>query len=345
MDEKISVGIAGLGRSGWGIHTKVFEKRPEMYKVVGVFDPIEERRQEAANKFGCRAYSDFESLLGDEEVELVVVATPSYLHGHQTIKALKAGKNVVCEKPMANSLAEADAMIQTAKEMGNLLTVFQNRRYAPDFLKVREVLQSGKLGRIVFIKMSWHSFGRRWDWQTLRKFGGGELSNTAPHAIDQALQLFGDKEPELFCDLRRTLTLGDAEDHVKIILRASGSPLIDIEITRACAYPQSWWLIMGTQGGLTGTSSSLQWKYFNPGDLPPRQVDAKPTLDRSYNVEEVPWKEETWNLSGEYYVSGDLAFYDQLYKTLRHGAPLAITPESVRRVMWVIEKCRESCEA
>jgi len=344
MSREVKVGIVGLGRSGWGIHARVFKKYPEMYRVVGVFDPIEERRQEAVSQFGCKAHSDFESLIGDEEVELAVISTPSYLHAPQTIQALKAGKKVVCEKPMAASLAEADAMIQVAKDTRNLLTVFQNRRYAPDFLKVREVIQSGKLGRIVLIKMSWHSFARRWDWQTLRRFGGGELSNTAPHAIDQALQLFGEEEPEIFCDLQRTLTLGDAEDHVKIILRAPGSPMMDIEITHACAYPQSLWLVMGTQGGLTGTSSSLKWKFFNPEDLPPRQVDTRPTPDRSYNVEEIPWKEETWNLSGDYYQSGDLAFYDELYETLRHGAPLSITPESVRTVMWVIEKCRESCQ-
>ena len=338
MSGEVKVGIAGLGRSGWGIHAGVFEKCQNMYKVVAVSDPIDERRQEAVSKFGCKAYPDFDSLIGDDESELVIIATPSYLHAPQTIKALKAGKKVVCEKPMATSLAEANVMIEAAKNTGNLLTVFQNRRYAPDFLKVKEVIRSGKLGRIVLIKMSWHSFGRRWDWQTLRKFGGGELSNTGPHAIDQALQLLGEKEPEVFCDLQRTLTLGDAEDHVKIILRAPESPVIDIEITCACAYPQSWWLVMGTQGGLTGSASSLKWRYFNPEDLPPRQVDTKPTPGRSYNREEIPWKEETWGI-GENYRSGEFVFYDELYKTLRHGAPLSITPESVRRVMLVIEKC------
>ena len=344
MSGEIRVGIAGLGRSGWGIHARVFEKYRDMYKVVGVFDPIEDRRQEAVNKFGCNACSEFDSLIEADEVELIVVSTPSYLHAPQTIEALEFGKNVVCEKPMATSLAEADAMIDAAKNTGNLLTIFQNLRYAPDFLKVREVVQSKKLGRIVLIKMSWHSFGRRWDWQTLRKFGGGELSNNAPHAVDQALQLFGEKEPEVFCDLQRTLTLGDAEDHVKIILRAPESPMADIEITRACAYPQNSWLIMGTQGGLTGSASSIKWKYFNPKDLPTREVDTRPTPDRSYNREEIPWKEETWDI-GENYKSGEYTFYEELYKTLRHGAPVGIAPESVRRVMWVIEKCRKYCEA
>jgi len=244
---------------------------------------------------------------------------------------------------MATSLVEADAMIDASKGTGNLLTVFQNRRFAPDFVKVREVIQSGKLGRIVLIKMSSHSFTRRWDWQTLQRFGGGELRNNGAHFIDQALQLFGEKEPEVICDLQRTLTLGDAEDHVKIILREKDSPVIDIEISHACAYPQNGWLVMGTQGGLYGSFSSMRWRYFEPKDLPPRKVDTEPTPDRSYNREDLPWKEEAWDI-GQNIKSGEITFYEELYKTIRHGAVLSVTPESVRRVMWVIEKCCRSCE-
>jgi len=343
MDDKVKVGIAGLGRSGWNIHARILEDLPDEYKVVAVSDPIENRRQEAVEKFGCKAYPEFDDLIKDEDVELVIVATPSYLHAPCTIKALEAGKNVVCEKPMATNLAEADAMIETAKKTGKILTVFQNSLFAPDYLKVKEVIQSGKLGRIVLVKIHNHTFGRRWDWQTLKKFGGGELRNNGVHLIIQGLQLLGDKEPEVFCDLQRTLTLGDAEDHVKVILKASDSPLIDIEVTRACAYPQDNWLVMGTQGGLAGSHHSLRWRYFNPKDLPPRQVDTKPTPDRSYNVEKIPWKEESWSSEAEYQSSG-IAFYKELYKTLRYGAPLPVTPEIVRKVMWIIEKCFELCE-
>ncbi len=344
MSDKVKVGIAGLGRSGWGIHSMIFENLDDKYTVVAVSDPIKERRGEAVEKFGCRAYSEFDSLIKDDEVELVVVATPSHLHASHTIKALESGKHVVCEKPMATNLAEADAMIEAAKKTGRILTIFQNSLFAPDYLKVKEVIQSGKLGRIILVKIHNHFFGRRWDWQTLKKFGGGELRNNAVHLIIQGLQLLGDKEPEIFCDLQRTLTLGDAEDHVKIILKAPDSPLIDIEMTRACAYPQNRWLVMGTQGGLVGSPSSLRWKYFNPKDLPPRRVKITPTTDRRYNREEIPWKEEIWSLDEDYRSSG-IAFYNELYETLRRGAPLPVTPEMVRKVMWVIEKCEELCNS
>ena len=340
--DKIRVGIAGLGRSGWNIHANILSQLKDKYEVVAVTDPLEERRKEAVEKFGCSAYTDFDTFIKDDRIELVVVATPSYLHAEHSIKALEAGKDVVSEKPMATNLEEADAMIEAAKRTGKILTIFQNSLFMPDFLKIKEIVRSGKLGRLVLVKIYGHSFGRRWDWQTLKKFGGGELRNNGVHYIIQGLDLIGDKEPEVFCELQRTLTLGDAEDHVKIVMKAENAPLIDIEVTRACAYPQNKWLIMATQGGLTGTHNSLRWKYFDPKDLPPRQVETRPTPDRSYNREEIPWEEESWTTSKGFSSSG-IIFYEELYRTLRYGAPPPVSPEKVRKVMKIVEECYKQC--
>jgi len=340
--EKIKVGIAGLGRSGWNIHVNLLSQIPDFYQIVAVCDPDEKRRKEAKEKFNCRDYIDFDEFLKDEDIELVIVATLSNLHAEHTIKALKSGKNVVCEKPMATNLKDVDEMIKTSKETKKILTIFQNRRYAPDFLKVKEIIDSGIIGKVIMIKMYAHSFGRRWDWQTLKKYGGGTLNNTGPHMIDQALQLFGEKEePEIFCHMEKTLALGDAEDHVKIILKGKFSPMVDIEITSCCCYPSENWLVMATNGGLKGTFTELKWKYFNPDDLPERKVDEKPTPDRSYNVEQIPWKEEQKWVFTEKDSNYQINFYIDLYHTIKNKKPLKITPESVRRVMRVIEKCHQ----
>jgi len=339
-DAPVRVGIAGLGRSGWSIHAKNLATLGEKFRIAAVTDPDAARMQEAAARFQCRTYSDLDDLLGDREVELVTVATPSHLHAEHAIRALRAGKNVVCEKPMATSAAAADAMIEAARKAGRLLTIFQNRRYSPDFMKVREIIQTGKLGRIVMIRIACHGFGRRWDWQTLKEFGGGSLNNTGPHFLDQALQLFGDAEPQVFCHLERTLTSGDAEDHCKVILHAPGSPMIDLEITSACAYGQDTWLVMGTSGGLTGNYRTLRWKYVDFSKLPPRPVDRRPMPDRSYNSEPLPWQEETWEVPNDL-APAEVRYYLDLYETLRHGAPLVVTPESIRRQIALLEKCHQ----
>ena len=242
---------------------------------------------------------------------------------------------------MAASLEVADRMIAVAQETGRLLTVNQNYRNRPAFLRLCEVIESGKLGRILMIRMARHGFSRRWDWQTLKQYGGGELNNTGAHAVDAALLLLGDVDPEVYCSMERTpLYSGDAESHVKIILRADGRPMIDIELTSACAFPQQEWLVMGTQGGLEGNSRMLRWRYFDPERLPPRPVSREPTVDRSYNREDLPWQEETCDLAASQ-DQGRAKVYRDLYATLRQGAPLAITPQSVRRQIAVLERCRE----
>jgi len=345
-ERPIRVGIAGLGRSGWSIHALALGALEERYRVAAAMDAKPERREEASARFGCRTYPDFDSLLGDPEVELLVVATPSHLHAEHSIRALEAGKDVLCEKPMACCLADADRMIETARRTGRTLAVFQNRRYAPDFQKVLEVIRSGRLGRIVMIRMAGHSFGRRWDWQTLRKLGGGTLYNTCPHFVDQALEFLGGAEPEVFCHLDRALSSGDAEDHCKIVLRAPGRPVVEVEVTSACAYAQDLWLVMGTRGGLTGSMTALRWKYVETEKLPPRPVDLEPTPDRSYCGEALPWHEESWQAPPDPApCAGGTAvirYYEDLYETLRRGAPLAVTLESVRQQMKVLEECRKA---
>src|SRR3954464_11054511 len=161
----VNVGIAGLGRSGWDIHAKTLASLKSFYRVVAVTDNQPSRCQEAVQSLGCRAYPDLASLLADREVDLVVIATPSHLHRDEVIQSLANRKHVVCEKPMALSAADADRMIHAADSADRLLTVFHNMRYWRDFQKVREVIESGVLGRIVQIKITMHRFTRRWDWQ------------------------------------------------------------------------------------------------------------------------------------------------------------------------------------
>jgi predicted dehydrogenase len=336
----INVGIAGLGRSGWSIHSRLLEPLSDKYKITAVFDQNPERLNEAQARFGCVTYSNFNELINDSTASLLIIAMPNHLHADYTMMALQGGKDVVCEKPMAGTAAEADRMIAKAKERGRMLTIFQNRRYAPDFLQVKRVIDSGKLGRIVMIHMHFHSFTRRWDWQTLKKYNGGTLNNTAPHIIDQALILLGNKEPEIFCDLQKTQTLGDTDDHNKLILKAPGAPLIDIEITATSAYSHENWQVMGTLGGLSGTAQELRWKYLDPAKAEPRMLSEEPVPDRSYCKDEFPWVEESWSVGNDH-SPGETGYYLDLYHAYTTDQSPPVTPASVRRQIAIIEKCHQ----
>ena len=340
----IRVGIAGLGRSGWNIHAHSFEQLPQHYQVVAAMDFDAARRDEAAAKFGARTYDDYDALLADENVEMVAVATPNSAHKPNVVAALEAGKHAVCEKPFGTTSAEADEMIAAAKRTGKIVAPFQNRRYESHFQKVREVIASGVLGEIHLIRLFVHGFSRRWDWQTLREFSGGFLNNWGPHVVDHALQLMNldddAPDPELWVDMRNVLSSGDAEDHIKLVLRAPGGPAVDIELSSAIAFAQDRWLVAGKSGALRGTTSQLEWKWVDWSAMPDRPIDHEPTAGRSYNSEKLEWQSGEWSGGNN---DNDLmvAFYRELFESVRNGAPLTVTPQSVRRQIAIIERAKE----
>lgn len=341
-EQPIAVGLAGLGRSGWNIHAAVMSTLADRYRIVAVTDPDQQRCLEAQQKFGSRTYESVSAMLEDPAIELMVVATPNHLHAGNAIAALRAGKHVVIEKPVACHLEELDAMIDAAQRAERMLVPFQNRRYDPHFQKVRSIIQSGVLGRIVQIRMAWHMFNRRWDWQTLSEFGGGTLNNAGPHFLDQALQLFGPAEPQVFCHLDSALTLGDTDDHVLMILRAPGAPLIQLEITSVCSLPQDFWLVMGDRGTLRGTTEHLQWQVTDFNQQPPRQIHRGAAEQRQYNRETLIWTRNEWTVP-EQQKSIQWTrqrFYEDMYETLRHGRPPIVLPQQVRRQISILEQAR-----
>lgn len=341
MADTIKVGIAGLGRSGWNMHATALSRLAERYTITAVMDLSEERRKEAKTKFNCETYTSFDDL-AKADIDLMVVASPSQFHTEHTVKALQAGKHVIVEKPLAPSVTEVDSMIAAAKKSEKILTVNQNYRYHSDFRTMSEVMASGKLGEIIQIRVAIHQFSRRWDWQTLRKNNGGILTNHGAHGIDWLLLHFEDEDPEVFCHLVDTpLYAGDADSHAKIIIRPKDGPLIDVELSHCNAYPQDNYLIMGTQGSLTGTRQHLRWKYFLPENESKLELDINPTHDRSYNRESLTFIEESVDLSDSF--NDDMVLlYEDLYATIREAKPLKITAESVRRQIAIFDKCRES---
>ena len=346
----IRVGLIGLGRSGWSIHAKAYQSIPEFYKAVAVTDRLEQRMRDAAGELNATACASVDELLAQKDVELVVVASQNKDHKDHVVRALQAGKHVLCEKPFGLTTADADAMITAANKSGKVLQAFQQRRYEEDFRKVKEICDSGLLGKIEFIRICWHGFKRRWDWQTVKACGGGTMNNNGPHLIDHALELFGDGEPDVWADMRRCLCSGDAEDHLKIILKGADKPTIEIELSDVFAYGQDRWLVCGTSGGLRGNAEHLEWKWVDWSTMPDRPLSLEPTPDRSYNFEKLNWQTDEWRPAAAADTGGGaapspapvLALYRDLYRAIRLGQPQVITPQSVRRRVLVMERARRA---
>lgn len=343
----LRVAILGQGRSGRDIHGAHLSKDTERYRIVAIVDPLEERRARAQSEYGCDTYADPAPLLKRSDLDLVVNAAPSRFHVPLTLQFLEAGFNVLCEKPLASRAADVDRLIAASEGSGKLLAIFQQSRYSPAFLQLRKVIDSGVLGDIVQVSIAYSGFSRRYDWQTLTSEMGGNLLNTGPHPLDQALQLFGtDATPRVTCFMRRTTTLGDADDHVVLILSGEGRPLLHLEISSCCKYPGSTYNVYGTRGGLSGDTRRLEWQYYDPAAAPPLQLITapihKPDGTPAYCSDSLEWQREEWTSpQGQgLFETMSGTFYSMLYRTLTEGAPLEITPQQVRRQIAVVEEAQ-----
>jgi scyllo-inositol 2-dehydrogenase (NADP+) len=296
-------------------------------------------------QLGVRAVTSVEELVAIPELELVVVASYNRDHAANTITALQAGKHVVCEKPFGLSVVDVDAMISASERAGKFVVPFQNRRYEDSYVKVKEIIASGVLGKLVHVRIAQHGFGRRWDWQTLSEYGGGQLHNNGPHILDQALGLYeavGIDDVgslEVWSDLRNTLSSGDTADHVRATLRHPEAFTLDIEFFATCPYPQDKWFALGTSGGLRGTSQGLEWKWVDWDAHPARPVTSTSTPDRSYNRESLDWQLDSCRCT-ESFEQLQGSFYTDLSQTIREGTRLQVTPHSIRNRIALLEKIR-----
>jgi predicted dehydrogenase len=322
------------------------------YRIVAVADALAERREDAAREFGARVYADYSEMLEAGGFDLFVNALPSPLHVPGTLRALEAGFHVLCEKPMASTVAEFDQMAAAAANAGRILAPFQNSRYQPFFREVQQVVSSGVLGRILYVRSSWAGYGRRWDWQTFQCNLGGCLFNTGPHAVDQALCFFPESvTPQVFCRMGCFSELGsDANDFCALTLFTPDGPHVEILLTHYLAFPQGdMYSINGTRGGMTGGATQLRWKYYDWEHAPQQEIWKPWSRDRAYPGETLPWVEREWSLDETQagkavgytlrsFRAGIQVIYDNLYDALTQGQALLVTLPQVRRQIAVLEE-------
>ncbi len=201
MARKVRTAIIGVGGIAFGKHIPALANTPDV-EVVALCDINPDRFPEAKAKFpqlkDCAEYIDYKDLLKDETIECVHVCTPNRSHSFITIDALRAGKNVICEKPMAKTYAEAVEMCKTAKETGKILTIGYQGRYRKEMLHTKQRADAGEFGEIYYGKA--HAVRRRAipTWGVfLNEYeqGGGPLIDIGTHALDLTLWMMNNYRP------------------------------------------------------------------------------------------------------------------------------------------------------
>ena len=344
MDKIFTVGLAGFGRSGCDIHAKALSSLTGKFKIVAVADTLEERRKEAAERFSCQTFEDYGKMLEGANFDLFVDATPNRLHVEASLAALAAGRNLLNEKPQARSLEGIDSIITASKKAGKIYYPFQNYRFKPSYLKMKEVLDSGILGKLVSARINWSGYARRWDWQTLQSEWGGNLLNNGPHQLDHALMFFGDADPEVFGKmLACNPSGGDAENWILAILHGKGKPTIEVAQSGFQAYPQGdRYNFSCTLGGMTGGDKHLEWKYYDPKECPAPEMWKGWSRNREYCSEKILWRTQSWSYDGDEFEGAAVALYKQLHATLSGKEEQLVKHEEIRRQMRVVEALRKA---
>lgn len=196
MTKPLGIGIVGAGTIG-KVHCDAFSQI-EGARIVAIADPVEEAATALATKYGARHYGSYDDLLADDDVGLVVLATPSGLHPEQAVLAAEAGKNIVTEKPMAITAEGLDRMIAAADENNvELAVIFQNR-LSPEVIKVKRAVEAGMIGTPLFGNgfIHWRRTQQYYDasggWRgTWELDGGGALMNQGIHTIDLVQWIMG----------------------------------------------------------------------------------------------------------------------------------------------------------
>jgi predicted dehydrogenase len=337
-EKPLRIAIAGLGRIGWIQHARALVKHPD-FKLVAACDLEADRRAEAERKLNCRTFADYAKMLEEADLDAVVVATPTHLHMPHAVAALRRGIHVLLEKPMARDAREALTILRAARSHRRVLTVYQPARLSAPFQHLRRLVASGKIGRIVCVKQAMYSLWRRNDWQTLRQFGGGMLGNYGAHAIDTTLQLIGYDIKQLFSCRQIVLSLGDAEDVVKIVMQTKGGIIADIDINQSSAIVPYHLMIWGQYGAIRQEEDTFHLRYFNPKKEPRLRLNKHlASAGRKYETEKLKFVEETVKVDPKLAVD----VYADLARAIRTGSKPFCRPEETLAVMRIMDRCRQS---
>lgn len=223
MSDKLRVGVIGLGM-GRG-HIENFRKHPKV-EVVAIADTDPKRLQERGDEFAVKGrYADALEMLAKEKLDIVSVATPNKFHKPLTIAALKAGAHVLCEKPMAMSAAEAEAMLAAARKAKRRIMINFSFRFTPQSRALRREVDAGLLGDVYYARTTWMrrrgmpGFGGWFGTKALS--GGGPLIDLGVHRLDLALWLMGYPEPDW--------VLGSTYNHIASAKAKAEGKTFDVE--------------------------------------------------------------------------------------------------------------------
>ena len=338
------MGVAIVGFGGMGSQHAVTMKPVEEVRLIGTYDILEER-QDYSRSLGNFVFDRFEDVLCSDEVDIVLIATPNHLHQKLSIESLRAGKNVICEKPVMLSASQLEEVLAVAKECGRLFVTHQNRRWDEDFRIIKKVYEDGTIGKFNTVESRvMGSQGIPGDWRTKKEFGGGMLLDWGVHLTDQMLWLFPEKIKRVYCKLGHILG-GECDDSVKLFLtfETGMEALIEVETWNMEYLPR--WYVVGMDGALT-----VRDFWFKTGSITRLKEDVKNNtkpIDAGKGITKTmaPRDGNTLESLSLPRVKEDVRdYYRNVAAAILGTGELIVKPEQTLRVMRLIDRAFQSAE-
>lgn len=328
------------GMAGWH-HKNVRGNIPEI-EIIGAYD-IRKEAKEKIVKDGLKLYNSPEELYNDAEVDLVLITTPNDMHKPYSIACLRAGKNVICEKPVTLNASELEEIIQVSEETGRMFTVHHNRRWDPDFLTIKKILDDGILAKPYMIESRVQGSRRTLHgWRGYKVNGGGMVLDWGIHLLDQMMLLFPEKVVSVTAHLHNIFA-PEVDDNFTAMIRFEGGLSVIINVATNCFILQPRWHMSCADGTATIDDWELNGKIVKLADSGEMEwgedivyTAAGPTRSM------VPRPKGTTKELNLPKVKSEWRFYQNIIEVLNGRGELMVKPEQCLRVMKVIDAFFES---
>lgn len=336
MNKIINIGLASFGMSGRVFHAPFIANNPN-FKLQAV---VERHKNDSREKYpDSRLYRSYDELLTDDLVDVIVVNTPVQTHFEYAKKALELKKNVLVEKPFTVNAEQAEELHRISVANNCFLSVYQNRRYDGDFLKVKEIVQSHILGKLKEVEIRFDRFRTEISSKTHKEAaieGAGTLHDLGAHLIDQTLQLFGFPK-YIFADLGFFRQHTQTNDYFELILFYDDE--LRVRLKSSTMVKEKGWeyILHGDKGSFLQKRFDYQEEALVKGVQPTIKEWLETPIQPNGVLHTTTIKEETIAQHGNY-----MNFYEDLYKSMIYGKQNPATAQQAVLTMKLIDKALES---
>lgn len=336
MEKAIVTGLLAFGMSGKVFHAPFIDAHPG-FKFHAV---LERNQKKAAEDYpGVKSYDNFEDLIADQEIELVIVNTPNFTHADYTRRSLQAGKHVLVEKPFTATSAEAKELFDLARSLGKKIFIYHNRRWDSDCTSIQKVVESGQLGQINEVHYRFDRFRKAIGPKIFKEEphpASGLLYDLGPHLLDQAISLFG-KPTSYYKVLGKHRPDTKVDDYFMIHLAYPDDLNVYLTSSLLVADPQKAFVLHGSQGSYVKGRSDVQEEQLLKGmklnnpiyGIEPTNSKGKLTI---MDDEGVPHVSHIDSEKGNY-----IGLFEAVYQAIAYDQPYPVTEEQIIIQLEILE--------